>query len=487
MPSSVGWFGSGTTSHLSASDWRNIFTTLFLVLNFLIAFIGHRLVRRQGHRTLLKSKPVPVSRFTPWMSLGSTISYIWTLKRIPGGWLGLIMIFSGLFGTGNRYIINSCIVQEDVVSSCPFESGIVTTANTKMLRPVSTWAVTWLALNSLDTARERGAEVGVYSKVNNNITAFFPGEEDVLGNWDCEVAVDDTTIQPGDWANNILDDFIQNQTFLPGEKYWSGSNTPSLNVGTAFMAWGPYTDPATNQSSVRAMISTPPTVSGIVVAPANISNLECKLSITDHSKWEPAPWPVNPDPTESTYQVWAKLMVGFVLEVGAEEYPYQLTKVLNAMSMLSGTGNEHNMNQEAAKSFGAGTHFGCLVPNTRIYSSVYIITVILISLVVIMLIVDVYDIVRNKFDDRNKEVKKMPFEMLDWQVALVEKMTGDTIAKPRKLAGYEYFWDESTARPHCRKVNKRGTVYESVENPAGSASSDPSLGENKVVVTAREK
>ncbi|KAK0123817.1 hypothetical protein ONS95_008813 [Cadophora gregata] len=164
MSDSAGWFGPESTSDLSPSAWRNIFTTLFVILNFLVAFIGHRLVRRQGHRTLLKSKPVPVSRFTPWLSLGSTFSYIWTLKRIPGGWLGLIMILSGLFGTGNRYIINSFIVQENVSVRCPFKTGMVTMMSSDKLMPVSTWSATWLAINSLDLAHERKPRLGYTPK-----------------------------------------------------------------------------------------------------------------------------------------------------------------------------------------------------------------------------------------------------------------------------------------------------------------------------------
>ncbi|PVH77132.1 hypothetical protein DL98DRAFT_591529 [Cadophora sp. DSE1049] len=488
MSDSVGWFGSESNSDLSASGWRNIFTTLFLVLNFLVAFIGHRLVRRQGHRTLLQSKPVPVSRFTPWLSLGSTFSYIWALKRIPGGWLGLIMILSGIFGTGNRYIINSFIVQEEGASNCPFEDGIVAMKNSDELMPASTWSVTWLAINSLEVAREKGAEVGIYSKVNNNITAFFPGSEDVVGNWDCAVAAPDTVIQPDEWATDVLDDFIQNQTFINGKKYWAGSITPSLNVGTAFMAWGPHIAPSTNltNGNVRAMISTPKKTNGTITTPANITNLECILSI-HNPKWKPAPWPIDANRTDLTFSVWAPLMVGFVLEVDPYEYPFQLTKVLNAMSMLSGSGNIRTMDASSAASFGAGTTYGCLMPSTRIYLSVYIITMVLVALVLLMLVIDLYDVVRNKFDKRHREVEKMPFEMLDWQVALVEKMTGDTIEKPRKLAGYEYFWDERSGRSCCRKVQKRGSVYEAVENPGSTTGSEPSLGKNGVVVSAREK
>ncbi|KAL2059920.1 hypothetical protein VTL71DRAFT_10075 [Oculimacula yallundae] len=480
MAGSTGWFGT-IDSDLSASAWRNVFTTIFLILNFLVAFIGHRLVKRQGHRTLLKSKPVPVTRFTPWLSLGSTFSYMWTLRRIPGGWLGLIMIFSGIFGTGNRYIINSCIVPEEIAGTCPFETGIVTMRFGGASNPISTWAVTLLAINAVNVARDRGAEVGIYSKVNNNVTSFYPRKEDVIGNWDCAVAAPATVIQPQDWAKGVLNGFLQNQTFISGKKFWAGSSNPARNVVTAFMAWGPYIDPATNKTNVRAMISNPPTQDGIIVEPANITNLECSLAIYNPN-WKPAPWPVESNRKDSAYEEWASLMNGFVLEVGPERYHSQLTKVLNAMSMISGSGNVHTFDSDVAESSGAGTEYGCLIPNTRIDLSVYVVAMALMGLVAIMLFIDIYDVVRNKIDKRHIAVEKMPFEMLDWQVALVERITGDEISKPKNLAGYEYFWDEETGTSHCRRSNKSIAIYEKVENP-GNAGSNSSLGKNGNVVT----
>ncbi|CZT49548.1 uncharacterized protein RSE6_10412 [Rhynchosporium secalis] len=479
--STTGLFGS-FDSDLSANSWRNVFTTIFLVLNFLIAWIGHRLVKRQCHRTLLKSKPVPVTRFTPWLSLGSTFSYIWTLRRIPGGWLGIIMIFSGIFGTGNRYIINSCIFEEKIMSRCPFKNGLVTMQYDVASKPVNTWAITFLAINAVEVARARGAEVGVYSKVNNNVTSFFPRKEDVIGNWDCAVAGPNTVIQPKDWADATLDDFIQNQTFFAGMKYWSGSSTPSRQVSRAFMAWGPHADTASNKTNIRAMISNPPvndTKGVVIIAPASITNLECNLAIVE-PKWKPAPWPID------TFEDWAGLMTGFILEVGASRFPAQLTKVLNAMSMISGSGNIHNFERDDAEKSGAGTDFGCMVPNTRIEGSVYVVAFALTGLVALMLIIDLYDVIQNKIDKRHKAIEKMPFEMLDWQVALIEKINGHEIDEPRKLAGYEYFWDEQTGRSHCRRSDQRGSVYEALENPENTAS-DPSFGKDGIVVKIMEK
>lgn len=194
--SASGWLGHGNVVSTDASSIANYFTTLFLVLNFLIAFIGHRLIKRQGHRTILKSQPVPITRFTPWLSLGSTFTYMWTLRRIPGGYLGLIMIASGLFGTGNRYIINSCIVPDLAPGICEFDTGIVSVYNKLETRPATTWSASYLALQAFDIARANKAEIGIYSKVNKNLDGFYPTQNDVVGNWNCKQGAADTVIQP---------------------------------------------------------------------------------------------------------------------------------------------------------------------------------------------------------------------------------------------------------------------------------------------------
>ncbi|KAK0123816.1 hypothetical protein ONS95_008812 [Cadophora gregata] len=212
------------------------------------------------------------------------------------------------------------------------------------------------------------------------------------------------------------------------------------------------------------MISTPVETNGTIATPANITNLECTLSIHD-PKWKPAPWPIDDNGNDVVFSVWAPLMVGFILEVTPSEYPFQLTKVLNAMSMLSGSGNIRTLDKSDVISFGAGETYGCQIPNTRIDMSVYVITLVLVALFLLMLAIDLYDVVRNKFDKRHKDVEKMPFEILDWQVALVEKMTGDSISRTRHLAKYEYFWDERSGTSYCRRIAKRGSVYEAVENP----------------------
>jgi len=106
------------------------------------------------------------------------------------------MIGSGFFGTGNRYIINTFIVQEMAPSSCPFERGLVTMANTKGVKPASTWAATSLAYQAWEAAIRNEAMVGIYSKVDNDIDNFYPGKEDVLGNWNCAKGDVYTIIQP---------------------------------------------------------------------------------------------------------------------------------------------------------------------------------------------------------------------------------------------------------------------------------------------------
>ncbi len=241
-------------------------------------------------------------------------------------------------------------------------------------------------------------------------------------------------------------------------RYFSGSTTPALNsIYTGFLFWGPHVDPATNRTNVRAMMANPPTSKGRVIDPVGVANIECKLNIAD-TRWRLAPWPIS-NSSGDAYEDWADVVFGFAQEADEDAFPLIFTKVLNAMSMLSGSGNHHSHDVDDAESNNAGTTYGCLVPSTRIYSSVYIVTLLLFVVLFSMIVVDLYDLIRTKLDKRHKEIEKMPFDMLEWQVALVEKMTGESIPTQRTLAGYEYFWDERTGRSHCRKIVKNVSAY----------------------------
>lgn len=88
-----------------ASTMRNGYTTIFVVLNFAISWLGSRLLKRrvQHHLTLQKKgkqkKAVPINHLTSWLGgIGDFASYIWHVRRIPGGRYGILMLWTAVFG-----------------------------------------------------------------------------------------------------------------------------------------------------------------------------------------------------------------------------------------------------------------------------------------------------------------------------------------------------------------------------------------------------
>jgi uncharacterized membrane protein len=96
-----------------ASTMRVGFTTIFVALNFAISFLGSRLLRRRVQRQLTLQKKdskgkvsaVPINHLTPWLAIGDFSTYIWRVRRIPGGIYGVLMFGTAVFSLAH---VSSC-------------------------------------------------------------------------------------------------------------------------------------------------------------------------------------------------------------------------------------------------------------------------------------------------------------------------------------------------------------------------------------------
>jgi hypothetical protein len=145
MSDSNDWKSSGTwNTTISPSTARNVFTTAFVIINFAISFLGSYYLKRRVQRTLLSQdlgtwRTVPISYLTSWLSLGGVTSYVWKVRRIPGGILGWLMLWTGIFSLAHQYFVNSFILPQPQRSQCHFDRGIITTEHSGSVTPASTW------------------------------------------------------------------------------------------------------------------------------------------------------------------------------------------------------------------------------------------------------------------------------------------------------------------------------------------------------------
>ena len=441
------WLVHGVTTSLSLATTKNIFTTVFFILSLLITFFGGRWLTRQAHGRILKHEAVPVNSLVPWLSTTSALQYIWIMRKLPAGLFGLLMIVSGCFSSVlSPFIVNTYVVQIEGTTLCQFTRGVVATwyqGNSNTVVPSAVWPVAKMAVGAQDIAIAAGLKPGIFSKIDNNYTNIYPRHEDFLGFWDCKQE-GYSILEPTDVSStNAVSAWSEKQSFLYTNYTWpfgetvSGRWTAMVDLG--FNQPGNSTEPW----NMTAIIAT--NLDG--ETPANASNFHCSLNITQPDWTPPCLLP------EAAFAAWGDTIVGMMLDVGVGPnlYYQQLEVALNAMTIVAGTGNGRSANASLANITGAGTEFQCLEPINHIKNPVCILLLLLSLILAFVIIPDLYDLSRTWFSKSGRLEKKLPFQLLDWQLEIIQNSTGDKSIDRRQLNEFEYVWEPSTSTYLCRR------------------------------------
>jgi hypothetical protein len=90
---SYSWQDGNLFTSLNTASTRNILTTVFVVLNFAVGFVGaFFLIRRNRHvlnSTQKSDRAVPINYLTSWLPLSGILTYTWNTYQLPGGYYGL--------------------------------------------------------------------------------------------------------------------------------------------------------------------------------------------------------------------------------------------------------------------------------------------------------------------------------------------------------------------------------------------------------------
>lgn len=421
-----------------ASSFRNIFTTIFIVGNFLVIFLGGRLIKRRAQRRIVKNNRVIVTHMTPWFSLYSTCQYAWKFGKMPGGFIGFLMIISGVFDRVDTYFVNTYITDYYSQSTCKFDHGLVAyfgdSANSRnAIAPASLWPLSILAVRALSFADEE--KRGVYSKVdlkfNKKGTIFSPTEEDLLGHWKCS---NESIIKfPSSNLNNsdAIYSAIYGQNFLYNRAISSAGTNTGGNISEV-MIWSANE----TESSTWEMKAT----MGVNVSDSLLAtNYRCTYK--SERNWNAPIIKLQP-----TLEDWRGLMVGYLVDSSIEFSASHIEIMLNAMSMVAASGNSlYYANNKALEELDwRDRSYGCTKIRAEVENQIWIVFFILVVVVGGLAVIDIYKLIRYKSSSRSKIADKMPFEMMDWQLVSIQHMTGKQDLKHEDLKDYEYFHDRST-------------------------------------------
>jgi hypothetical protein len=418
---------------LDTATTRNILTTVFVLLNLSIEFVGAFFLKMRNLRRLNRESDsgkntVPINHLTSWLSLPGTLKYFWDTFKPPGGLYGLAMILAGVFALAHQYFVNSFILPELMQSNCTFEYGIVTTylPRGQPVVPASDFSSATTIYNAQLAVDFNGGYFGIYDKVNYTSTTFSPTVEDALGFWSCSYEAN-STIYSTDWVDfDSLASFLDNQDFLFTEASdLSGSISTNTSEWEGFIGWSAnQPDDSLEQWSVRASIAT-----NLINSTATVTNLQCQLVETR------AGWTSPVMPSNQTLMEWGPRVYGFIMNAEPDYLGYFVEWMLNAMVMTAGSGNKDQRDLPD----GARTDFGCSVQGTQIRPEIWVILCAVLLILVPMLFAAMYLFASQLFKDKSPHLnlsKEAPNSVQDWQLALLRRWTGNDEIKARQMKQY---------------------------------------------------
>ncbi|CAG8972270.1 hypothetical protein HYALB_00001668 [Hymenoscyphus albidus] len=378
-------------------------------------------------------------------------------RKLPGGFIGLLMIASDIFAILKNFIVNSYIYDQNTQTTCDFEYVLVAdfgdSAPSVRLAPVALWSISFLALRALESVG-RGGTQGVYSKVNYNFntnsTTFSPTKDDLLGKWNCAESTN-VTFTPDDILNRTIIESAIVRQGLHYPRVWVSSESVLPNSTVTDVLYWSADQGNNNTSPVWQMNATV----GV--------NLLQSLSATNfHCSYTPirTQWKAPIMPLQKTLVDWKDLMLGYIKGFTILDAKPNLELILNSMTMVAAS---HNTIQYAKDLSLPNKSYGCKATGPEIKSPVFVVLLILVVLIIGLLVIDLYNLVMNYFSKSRNIIDEMPFDIVEWQLTAMHLLTGEGRLKYRGVQEYEYLHDKDTAKYMARKMKQTGiSSYEAL-------------------------
>lgn len=186
-----------------------------------------------------------------------------------------------------------------------------------------------------------------------------------------------SSIAPSDWRiDDALISWIDKQRFMHSAWGRYGSQNTADGVVDGFLVWSASTNDSNTQWTLRATIATPLLGNN----PLNASNYECNLAKTN-ANWT-SPWM----PPKVTLSNWGDLTYGFMRGIEANEYGDYLQNLLNAMMIITGSGNHRG---ETLPS-GVDASYGCVSTVTKVGAEIFVLLGTLFVVFLLLVVADLY-------------------------------------------------------------------------------------------------
>jgi hypothetical protein len=183
-----------------------------VILPFL-GVVGDQCCRKRTQLKLLRGSNIDVTQTTGWLRGTTAVYVLYALRRSPAGWLGVIMILSGVMWLLADLVVSGFVVTVNVVDRCPFNTTsyvVIGIPDENKIGPFSTGNVgaPWdIITRAVETNQINGGMDGIFHKVNTDLS-FRADEQDLIGGWQCQHVGQDARYIPREDPNVIAKDLF---------------------------------------------------------------------------------------------------------------------------------------------------------------------------------------------------------------------------------------------------------------------------------------
>jgi hypothetical protein len=231
---------------------------IFNVLLLLLGLIGDRCCKENAKLRILRNESLDLTHFTGWLHGSSAAWATFKIKKFPVGWLGGIMILSGMMWTTADLAVSGLVVTINVPGRCTFNTSglyevVYNQPYNNYITPYSYGSLFNLIIGAQATSQTNGGIEGVYQKVNSD-TTFRADTQDIVGKWNCSDVGDDQNYPAGKNITDVFND-LWSQNLLYGNFFYCADHYPD-NTYNHLTAWSaPRSDEeGTDTWDVRASI-----------------------------------------------------------------------------------------------------------------------------------------------------------------------------------------------------------------------------------------
>ena len=149
-------------------------------------------------------------------------------------------------------------------------------------------------------------------------------------------------------------------------------------------------------------------------------------------------------PSNRSLTIWAPKTYGFLMNGEPEYYGFFMEWTLNAMVMLTGSGNGDRWDSTVLPA-GASDYYGCSQQFTLVRPEIWAILGATLLILIIFLVLNLFfalvHLFQQKHDHREDLAEAIPASFAEWQLALLSEATNDKTIKAAQMRHYSYGWD----------------------------------------------